>query len=929
MRRARRRTRASSPPEVLRHGTHPPPVGPAPNESPPQASRSTDIPRHSDSAPNPPSDSPSNLPTTTRQPPQNPLRSLLRPQPPTLITPGFHTSPTPQWSQPRGNSFRQDMTSPTNEPTTGKGQPPRRPPRPKFVPPLLSPTELGGEEQLIHPSLRPQRELEQNPMEGINFNFSRSDSTSITRGLDRSSKDAGPRAQDFPLPTVVPLFSQVPRRSGSLGPPPSARKGPYYMQNTFVAPIPEELSEGHSSFASSHVIPTSWGDGPPDSFMEEGIEEEDEVKLVTQGTEEAPLSELAELSKTTRQNSKGRRSRGSSKEFISGDVPGTWVKPPGNLAQGLPHGDNHTRWVSAEPGPSASSEFGRLADQHDQKQLVGIGHGTTFLSPPSGNSSPGISPTSPTNGSFPSRSTTNASFTTRYSGSRTPLDPRVAQILGSLEKGGPYGTSSTTSPFPSTAPSTSDKTSKRPPRLDIAAAREGEVRGSQSSLPELIRRATKLASNLDRGKTASRLGLLDVLNASGKAGRGTDPNSISDILAAFPSPSVGTPSGGRRSPRWASPAVKQSHPRGPETMSDFPRRLVDEDPPGRRCCGMPAWAFGLLFIVLVLLIAAAIVIPVTLIVLPRQRNSSPTTLSGCIKDHPCNNGGTNILINKACRCVCAYGFTGSTCSVSADRSCTNIDVTVDQSGITYRNATVGTGIPRLFSDAEKNYRIPLDQETLLSLFSSTNLSCSDENNLITFNSKFQRRSIPLQYAIPHLLNIIEEPLPSPSIHFKPVTTPCAPNTLYPRDISPPFKSDVGVADDMDQGGAVTSNNIVLAIPTNVPSNVAGGNQNTTPLPTAAGAPSPSSTNQARVPPKAVDFARIIVLFILQEKSRSAQNQALNIAVAAQERLQTVLEDANKYNATPVSAGELIEVDFAKFTVDWGNGTIFGNGLEGL
>ncbi|KAG9528566.1 hypothetical protein KCU79_g23242, partial [Aureobasidium melanogenum] len=49
--------------------------------------------------------------------------------------------------------------------------------------------------------------------------------------------------------------------------------------------------------------------------------------------------------------------------------------------------------------------------------------------------------------------------------------------------------------------------SKRPPRLNVDAVREAEARGSLTSLPDLIRRATKVASNLDRGRTASRLGL--------------------------------------------------------------------------------------------------------------------------------------------------------------------------------------------------------------------------------------------------------------------------------------------------------------------------------------------------------------------------------------------------------------------------------------
>jgi hypothetical protein len=41
---------------------------------------------------------------------------------------------------------------------------------------------------------------------------------------------------------------------------------------------------------------------------------------------------------------------------------------------------------------------------------------------------------------------------------------------------------------------------RRPPRLDMDAVRDAEARGSLTSLPDLIRRATKLAAMMDRGK---------------------------------------------------------------------------------------------------------------------------------------------------------------------------------------------------------------------------------------------------------------------------------------------------------------------------------------------------------------------------------------------------------------------------------------------
>lgn len=41
---------------------------------------------------------------------------------------------------------------------------------------------------------------------------------------------------------------------------------------------------------------------------------------------------------------------------------------------------------------------------------------------------------------------------------------------------------------------------RRPPRLDIDAVRTAEERGSMTSLPDLIRRATRLANMMDRGR---------------------------------------------------------------------------------------------------------------------------------------------------------------------------------------------------------------------------------------------------------------------------------------------------------------------------------------------------------------------------------------------------------------------------------------------
>lgn len=64
---------------------------------------------------------------------------------------------------------------------------------------------------------------------------------------------------------------------------------------------------------------------------------------------------------------------------------------------------------------------------------------------------------------------------------------------------------------------------RRPPRLDIDAVREAEARGSLTSLPDLIKRATRLAALMDKGRRpASRLDDLTFTSADVQARRERD-----------------------------------------------------------------------------------------------------------------------------------------------------------------------------------------------------------------------------------------------------------------------------------------------------------------------------------------------------------------------------------------------------------------------
>lgn len=757
--------------------------------------------------------------------------------------------------------------SPTRNNPVGRGPPPQRPPRPNFVPSM--PSQSIGQPQPNY--------WEDNYM----ATPGRDISSSISSGPSTSSSNVS--IPDFPVPAIpVPLPQPQPRRAANLGLPPSSRKGGanYYPQNTFVASIPEEQSETHNSFASSHVMPTSWGEGPPEYFTGRGINEGEE------DSEESPAGE------------NGRHSRASDHDDSTGLVRKVSIGKPGRPAlrtvksgEGVEEGDGD----HLQPGP------------FDDRQEIsdGSGGGATFLS---------VSPAKNSPAGTPNELPSGLSRTAQSAEARpptSPLDPRVTEILGGLEKGGALDSNGTASPITSTAPSMSEKGLKRPPPLNVEAAQTGEARGSSTSLPELIRRATRLASNLDRGRTASRVGMLNILNdRAEKSGHGSRTGSISEMLNAFPSPSVQTPNGERNGSRWPSPLAKSALSRNQTFTPDSPTRGYPKSD-SRRCCGMPLWAFALLCIILILLVAAAVVIPVTLIVLPKQHpNSGVTDLASCKKAVACANGGTNYFVSNSCRCICANGYTGAACTTATDSGCITSDVKAgDQTNNVYTNATVGSSISRLLSGGPSNYSIPLTPAILLSIFSNANLSCTSENALVNFNSKSQRRDeFPLLYNVPQ---------PNPTHNLLPLSeslpTPTNPPNLHPRAADPPIATDSASPSQTAVPATITSNSIILAAPSNAPS-----------LATAtASAPTPSTSSPGTHPitQQILDFARVAVLFIYQETS-------LGSAVQAQSSLQQALFDASSFNASKTAVGGGVVVDFGKFTVDFGNGTLFGGGKGG-
>ena len=336
---------------------------------------------------------------------------------------------------------------------------------------------------------------------------------------------------------------------------------------------------------------------------------------------------------------------------------------------------------------------------------------------------------------------------------------------------------------------------RRPPRLDIDTVRDAEARGSLTSLPDLIRRATRLAANLARGKTASRLGL-DFWEAGAPEQKNLrESRSLTDMLAAFPPPGQETPQrsgtpAGNAMAEWPSSG-------GAATRSGGADQGYSNEKPAkkqRRCCGLPLWTFLTLLIVLLFIIAAAVIIPIVLVVIPNQnRNTSsaqdnqdgnntpnapaPTPGSGS-GSSSCQNGGVAIqTADQSSTCVCINGFTGSTCSNKDQTGCTTTSIMGTD------NATVGSGIPRLVQSAANDFNIPLDATRILSLFSVLSLSCAAENALITFNGLTSRsvppsdQSINLSISLPaRSLPVLHLPYLAHQVQSRQDITPISSNT---------------------------------------------------------------------------------------------------------------------------------------------------------
>lgn len=437
-----------------------------------------------------------------------PTRLVSRPSP--SPSTGSATSQTP-WPLPTSGLQPEPLNPHHPRFMAPRGPPPLRPPRPSEVPsqipsPSVYSTRSGESSapslplnhhnpypyptrpvrSFSHPNPRPNQQSVPRPF--VNKDSAASPTSSVemmprisieTDELFRHSTHSASSSAPYmhPTPPAEPPIPQSRRQAAGLVIPSNVRRS--RVRRSSVSPIPEEIPDPRltlGSYASSRAIPSSWGSGPAESeilgaYLDDGSSD-DEERIQRKEPEELNPVRSASL---------GKRHKPTMRTIMKSN-PSSEVSMP----------ELH----DLSPSPT------RPEPNSDIEKTTKIRTGTTEneekLSVQAEDRAAMRTPTPVRRGSISSLS------------SESWVDfekPRFAKIdeqntyRGALEK--------QLEILPKAAPTMSDKrpNGRKPPRLDMDAVRGAEARGSLSSLTDLIRRATKLASNLDHGRTASRADL--------------------------------------------------------------------------------------------------------------------------------------------------------------------------------------------------------------------------------------------------------------------------------------------------------------------------------------------------------------------------------------------------------------------------------------
>ncbi|RCI15738.1 hypothetical protein L249_2912 [Ophiocordyceps polyrhachis-furcata BCC 54312] len=750
---------------------------------------------------------------------------------------------------------------------------------------------------------------------------------------------------DFPLPGSSFAFPIPPRRS-ALGPPPSSRRGlsSMYSNSSFVSPIPEESPRkesprprSHESYASSAAIPETWGTGSP--LPSPGDSSDFFDDSVSDKSRDSTLEDFGDESKLFFEDTPQSKDNA---------VLPALTEPPTGL---MPPPPPPPPPASLTPGGPFATERGSLTRRR-----------------------PLTSATIPEGDSITSDAILRAYAAANLT---PPTEPQPAAV----------------------DPHSSNRFSY------LKRSQAPDDRSSMTSLPDLIRRATTLASMIDKGtRPGSRVGDLNAFAAAVPAPTtnyssgnekstsvsmtATDSrdgdSSLSDMLAAFPPPAQTPPrnvNGSQDSlvapDSWRSRFSYDGPPVSSRSRSPLsPQQSVKKR--GRRYCGMPLWLLLLLIFLLICIIVVVIVVPVELLVVRKRGNNDlkpDQNIEDCRKFLKCLNGGTNVLSPGSCSCICVNGFTGSDCSVSDAQGCTSTNLVSENGTDRINDVTIGGALPRLIVDANQTFSVPLAGAVIVGKVNEANLSCVDQNSLVTFNGQSMAAqavdaSVSAADTNGTRLNALSGPIfPNvPTIIFIPgaratiiistirptatgttaTSTTAASRTTTARATSAPvftsrpgftsspgFTSRPGFTTTSSRPTVTrtssfqttrtfftsvrTSTTTATSVSTKTTTTTSVSVSTLTTTTTSSVTPIPTPpADRFVVNDQVREFARVAVLFILQEENTDAAKTAQTTLEQFLSRTDTTIQQASD-----VDVGGRNRVNLVKFTVDFGQGPVGG------
>lgn len=337
----------------------------------------------------------------------------------------------------------------------------------------------------------------------------------------------GPEASAYngPSPAVaLQVHSQNNQRR--VNPPPRVAIPSYYMSQqatgTMVSPITEESSNpsqrvsktSRASYASSSAIPADWESGDPPEYY--ALTPDGSASSSTSDNiGRLPIEGGAIEPGLVRQASMGKRSKPKLTQIGGRKSSGTSVEPIASPALSSPSSDELSKGAPANGNGSLSPTVPvtpiKSAEGSNPSLLSVVSPAKTPRSARSSVSSPLAQPPITSSyfdekpGALEPPTSQGSDFirpNPRFERPASSFSQRISAFFGGGKTSAPKTdrNSRTVSTIYGMDKELGGTTKKVPPRLDMNAVREAEARGSLTSLPDLIRRATKAAAMLDDGK---------------------------------------------------------------------------------------------------------------------------------------------------------------------------------------------------------------------------------------------------------------------------------------------------------------------------------------------------------------------------------------------------------------------------------------------